>query len=111
LPVILPFHINFPFELNILLQVRVSDLVEKSNGNSSRQIARKQSLSLSKRPEVIVVKKPAGNLNALEVEDDQPGYDLEDRESGDGSKYCLLEATDDNGGTSSTTKEMIDQSA
>jgi hypothetical protein len=108
----LPFRINFPFELNILLQVRVSDLVEKSNGNSSRPIARKQSLSLSKRPEVIVVKKPAGNLNTLEVEDDQPGYDLEDRESGDGSKYCLLEAADDdNGGASSTTKEMIDQSA
>lgn len=59
-----------------------------------------------------MVKKPAGNLNTLEVEDDQPGYDLEDRESGDGSKYCLLEAADDdNGGASSTTKEMIDQSA
>ena len=38
-------------------------------------VARKQSLSLSKRPEVIVIKKPTGNLipDMVEVENDQPG--------------------------------------
>ncbi|TVU49004.1 hypothetical protein EJB05_00294, partial [Eragrostis curvula] len=95
------------------LEVRVTDLVE-SNGSSSGMVARKQSLSLSKRPEVIVVKrKPVGNLvpEGVEVENDQPGYDLEDMESGDGVKYCLLENDDDSDGASSTSKEMIDQSA
>lgn len=102
---------NISSELNIFLQVRVSDLVE-SNGKGSRRIAQKQSLSLSKRPEVIVVKKPTANLipDTME-ENDQPGYDLEDIESGDGVKYCPLDTSDDNGGASSTSKEMVDQSA
>ncbi|GJN35531.1 hypothetical protein PR202_gb24317 [Eleusine coracana subsp. coracana] len=92
--------------------VRVSDF--ESNGKGSRTIAQKQSLSLSKRPEVILVKKkPAGNLipDTMEVENDKSGYDLEDIESGDGVKYCPLETSDDNCGASSTSKEMVDQSA
>ncbi|KAK3137042.1 hypothetical protein QOZ80_5BG0446860 [Eleusine coracana subsp. coracana] len=94
------------------LEVRVSDF--ESNGKGSRTIAQKQSLSLSKRPEVILVKKkPAGNLipDTMEVENDKSGYDLEDIESGDGVKYCPLETSDDNCGASSTSKEMVDQSA
>ncbi|KAF7070224.1 hypothetical protein CFC21_075762 [Triticum aestivum] len=66
------------------LQVRVSDLVE-SNGNGSGMIPREQSLGLSSRPEVRVIKttpeNPMPNLNTK-------------NESEDGVKYCLLETAD-----------------
>ncbi|KAM3253798.1 hypothetical protein ACQJBY_047723 [Aegilops geniculata] len=66
------------------LQVRVSDLVE-SNGNGSGMIPREQSLGLSSRPEVRVMKttpdNPMPNLNNK-------------NESEDGVKYCLLETAD-----------------
>ncbi|KAL6623400.1 hypothetical protein ACP70R_033279 [Stipagrostis hirtigluma subsp. patula] len=98
-------------EIDIMkpLEVRVSDLVE-SNDNNSRMIAQKQSLSLSKRPEVIVLKSPKRDLIPdVNVENEQPGYDLE--ESGDGVNYCVMETTDDSNGAPGTGKEMIDQSA
>lgn len=70
--------------IKYLLQVRVSDLVE-SNGNGSGMIPREQSLGLSSRPEVRVIKttpeNPMTNLNTK-------------NESEDGVKYCLLETAD-----------------
>ncbi|XP_048528093.1 LOW QUALITY PROTEIN: K(+) efflux antiporter 3, chloroplastic [Triticum urartu] len=84
------------------LQVRVSDLVE-SNGNGSGMIPREQSLGLSSRPEVRVMKttpdNPMPNLNNK-------------NESEDGVKYCLLETADgEETGASSGSKEMTDQTS
>lgn len=88
------------------MQVRVSDLVE-SNGNSSRMIAQEHSLSLSSRPDIKAIKPPVANqIPDMKVESDKPGYDSED-----GVAYCLLESDDESDEASSTSKEMIDQSA
>ncbi|VAI26856.1 unnamed protein product [Triticum turgidum subsp. durum] len=66
------------------LQVRVSDLVE-SNGNGSGMIPREQSLGLSSRPEVRVIKTtPENSMPNLNTKN----------ESEDGVKYCLLETAD-----------------
>uniref|UniRef100_A0ACD5X6Z8 Uncharacterized protein n=1 Tax=Avena sativa TaxID=4498 RepID=A0ACD5X6Z8_AVESA len=63
------------------LQVRVSDLVD-TNGNGTGMIPREQSLGLSRRPEVRVMK--AAPENSV------PGLNGS-AESDDGVKYCLLE--------------------
>jgi hypothetical protein len=74
-----------PYDLKYRLQVRVSDLVE-TNGNGTGMIPREQSLGLSRRPEVRVMKaapeSPIPDLNG-------------NVESDDGVKYCLLETADD----------------
>jgi hypothetical protein len=74
-----------PYDLKYRLQVRVSDLVE-TNGNGTGMIPREQSLGLSRRPEVRVMKaapeSPIPDLNG-------------NAESDDGVKYCLLETADD----------------
>ncbi|TKW29607.2 hypothetical protein SEVIR_3G407600v4 [Setaria viridis] len=100
-------------ELDIMmpLQVRVSDLVE-SDGNGSRMIAQEQSLSLSSRPNLNIIKPPVGSrIPDMKVEKDQPGYDFDGIDSADGVRYCLLEADDETDEASGASKEMIDQSA
>lgn len=93
------------------MQVRVSDLVE-SNGNGSGMIAQEQSLSLSSRPDLDMIKPPPGSRTPdMKVEKDQQGYDLDGRDSADGVRYCLLEGDDETDEASGTSKEMIDQSA
>ncbi|KAL6847190.1 hypothetical protein ACP4OV_023043 [Aristida adscensionis] len=99
-------------EIDIMepLQVRVSDLVESVGSSNTGMVAQKQSLSLSKRPDVIVMKKPVEDLIPdVKVENDQSEYEFE--ESGDGVKYCLLKTADDSNGAPGASKEMIDQSA
>ncbi|CAL4897686.1 unnamed protein product [Urochloa decumbens] len=85
------------------LQVRVTDLVE-SNGNGSRMIAQEQSLRLSSRPDLKVLKP----LPVMKVEKDQPEYEFD---AADGVAYCLLESDDKSDEASGASKEMIDQSA
>ncbi|CAN6343911.1 unnamed protein product [Urochloa humidicola] len=100
-------------EVDILkpLQVRVTDLVE-SNGNGSRMIAQEQSLRLSSRPDLNVLKPPVGSrISGMKVEKDQPGYDFDGIDSADGVAYCLLEPDDGSDEASGASKEMIDQSA
>lgn len=93
------------------LQVRVSDLVE-SNGNGSRMVAQEQSLSLSSRPDIKVLKPPVvSRVPDIKVKSDLPGYDLDGADSADGVTYCLLESDDESDEASSSRKEMIDQSA
>ncbi|KAG2622206.1 hypothetical protein PVAP13_3NG276500 [Panicum virgatum] len=93
------------------LQVRVSDLVD-GNGNSSRMIAKEQSLSLSSRPDLEIIKPPVGNwIPDMNVEKDQPGYDFDGIDSADGVTYCLMESDDDSDEASGASKKMIDQSA
>jgi len=93
------------------LQVRVSDLVD-GNGNSSRMIAKEQSLSLSSRPDLEIIKPPVGNwIPDMNVEKDQPGYDFDGIDSADGVTYCLMESDDGSDEASGASKEMIDQSA
>ncbi|XP_066355407.1 K(+) efflux antiporter 3, chloroplastic-like isoform X2 [Miscanthus floridulus] len=93
------------------LQVRVSDLVE-SNGNGSRMVAQEQLLSLSSRPDIKAIKPPVANrIPDMKVENDKPGYDFDRVDSEDGVAYCLLESDDGSDEASSTSKEMIDQSA
>lgn len=93
------------------LQVRVSDLVE-SNGNSSRMVAPEQSLSLSSRPDIKAIKPPVANgIPDMKVENDKTGYDFDRVDSENGVTYCLLESDDQSDEASSTSKEMIDQSA
>ncbi|CAN6335101.1 unnamed protein product [Urochloa humidicola] len=100
-------------EVDILkpLQVRVTDLVE-SNGNGSRMIAQEQSLRLSSRPDLNVLKPPVGSrISGMKVEKDQPGYDFDGIDSADGVAYCLLEPDDGSDEASGASKDMIDQSA
>ena len=86
------------------MQVRVSDLVE-SNGNGSRMIAQEQSLSLSSRPDIKVIKPSVANrLPDMKLENDFVV------DSEDGVAYCVLKSDDESDGASSTSKEMIDQS-
>ncbi|CAN6361904.1 unnamed protein product, partial [Urochloa humidicola] len=100
-------------EVDILkpLQVRVTDLVD-SNGSGSRMIAQEQSLRLSSRPDLKVLKPPVGSrIPGMKVEKDQPGYDFDGIDSADGVAYCLLEPDDGSDEASGASKEMIDQSA
>lgn len=89
----------------------MSDLVE-SNGNSSRMVAPEQSLSLSSRPDIKAIKPPVANgIPDMKVENDKTGYDFDRVDSENGVTYCLLESDDQSDEASSTSKEMIDQSA
>ncbi|CAN6357098.1 unnamed protein product [Urochloa humidicola] len=100
-------------EVDILkpLQVRVTDLAD-SNGSGSRMIAQEQSLRLSSRPDLKVLKPPVGSrIPGMKVEKDQPGYDFDGIDSADGVAYCLLEPDDGSDEASGASKEMIDQSA
>ena len=82
------------------------------NGNSSRMIAKEQSLSLSSRPDLEIIKPPVGNwIPDMNVEKDQPGYDFDEIDSADGVTYCLMESDDGSDEASGASKEMIDQSA
>ncbi|XP_066357603.1 LOW QUALITY PROTEIN: K(+) efflux antiporter 3, chloroplastic-like [Miscanthus floridulus] len=93
------------------LQVRVSDLVD-SNGNSSRMVAQEQSLSLSSRPDIKAIKPAVTNrIPDMKVENENPGYDFDRVDSEDGVAYCLLGSDDESDQASSTSKDMIDQSA
>lgn len=93
------------------LQVRVSDLVD-SNGNSSRMVAQEQALSLSSRPDIKAIKPAVTNrISDMKVENENPGYDFDRVDSEDGVAYCLLGSDDESDQASSTSKDMIDQSA
>lgn len=84
----------------------------ESDGNGSRMIAQEQSLSLSSRPNLNIIKPPVGSrIPDMKVEKDQPGYDFDGIDSADGVRYCLLEADDETDEASGASKEMIDQSA
>ena len=105
------YHFHFSSELNSFLQVRVSDLVD-SNGNSSRMVAQEQSLSLSSRPDIKAIKPAVTNrIPDMKVENENPGYDFDRVDSEDGVAYCLLGSDDESDQASSTSKDMIDQSA
>lgn len=98
------------YKLNILLQIRISDLVERS-GNGSRMIAQEDSLRLSSRPNIPLIEATLEDrIPETTGENDQTGYDFNNIDSEDGVKYCLLEASDDESEASNSSKEMIDQS-
>jgi len=75
-------------------------------------VAQEQALSLSRRPDVKAIKPAVTNrIPDMKVENENPGYDFDRVESEDGVAYCLLESDDGSDEASSTSKEMIDQSA
>jgi hypothetical protein len=75
-------------------------------------VAQEQALSLSSRPDIKAIKPAVTNrISDMKVENENPGYDFARIDSEDGVAYCLLGSDDESDQASSTSKDMIDQSA